>query len=119
MVADSPFVQIWRNVNVQHYQTVSALLAPVTKEYYSFAIRKGDPDFLIWLNLFVDQIKSDGTLDLLTYEYFDQMAWTRDPGAGKKELNRALFLRNRFVAEKQERIEKRRRAFQGKGDNYE
>lgn len=41
-------------------------LAPVTSGTYGFAIRKGDPDFLAWRNVFIAQIRSDGTLDLLT-----------------------------------------------------
>ncbi|MEN8757116.1 MAG: transporter substrate-binding domain-containing protein, partial [Desulfobacterales bacterium] len=51
MVADSPFVQIWRNTHVEYYQEIAALLEPVTREFYAFAIRPGDPDFLNWLNL--------------------------------------------------------------------
>ena len=119
MVADSPFVQVWLNTHVKDYRKVAALLTPVTKEYYSFAIRKGDPDFLNWLNLFVDQLRIDGTLDLLTYEYFEQMSWARKNGTGDEKLNRALFLKNRFIAQKQAMIEQRRKAFKGKGDNYE
>ncbi len=119
MVADSPFVQVWRNTHVEHYPKVAALLAPVTREFYSFAIRKGDSDFLNWINLFVDQIRMDGTLDLLKYEYFDQMTWAGIAPAQEKVSNRAQFLKNRFVAEKQAEIERRRSAFRGKGDNYE
>jgi len=119
MVADSPFVQVWRKNHVQHYQKVSALLAPVTREFYAFAIRQGDPDFLNWLNLFVDQIRTDGTLDLLTYEYFEQTVCTGDKMDSGEKLNRAQFLRNRFIAEKQAMIEQRRSTFQGRGDSYE
>lgn len=119
MVADSPFVQVWRNTHVEHYQQVAALLAPVTREFYAFAIRQGDPDFLNWVNLFVDQVRTDGTLDLLTHEYFEQMAWAGKTLAPKEKLTRAQFLKNRFIADKQAMIEQRRSAFQGKGDNYE
>ncbi|MBC2709550.1 MAG: transporter substrate-binding domain-containing protein [Desulfosarcina sp.] len=119
MVADSPFVQVWRNTHVQHYKKIAALLAPVTREFYAFAIRQGDPDFLNWLNLFVDQIRTDGTLGLLTYEYFEQMAWTGEKMDSGEKLTRAQFLKNRFIAEKQAMIEQRRKAFQGRGDNYE
>ena len=119
MVADSPFVQVWRNTHVEHYQKIAALLSPVTREFYAFAIRQGDPDFLNWLNLFVDQIRTDGTLDLLNHEYFEQMAWTgKEPTSGEK-LTRAQFLKNRFMADKQAKIEQRRKVFQGRGDSYE
>jgi polar amino acid transport system substrate-binding protein len=119
MVADSPFVKVWRNTHVQYYSQVSAMLAPVTREFYAFAIRPGDPEFLNWLNLFVEQIKSDGTLDLLVYEYFELMAWTSANVKTEEKLNRAKFLRNRFMVNKKAMIEKRRQAAQGKGDNYE
>lgn len=119
MVADSPFVRVWRNTHVGHYQKVAALLTPVTREFYAFAIRQGDPDFLNWINLFVDQIRSDGTLALLTYEYFEQMAWAGKAATPEDKLTRAQFLKNQFIADKQAMIETRRKAFKGKGDNYE
>ena len=119
MVADSPFVQIWRNTHVEYYQEVAALLEPVTREFYAFAIRPGDPDFLNWLNLFVDQIRTDGTLDLLKYEYFGKIAGATAIVKPEGRLTRAQFLKNRFISNQKAMIEKRRKAFQGKGDNYE
>ena len=119
MVADSPFVRVWRNTHIEHYSKITALLTPVTREFYAFAIRRGDPEFLNWLNLFVDQIRTDGTLDLLTHEYFEQMTWASKASKPEERLNRAQFLRNRFVADKKAMIERRRRAFSRKGDNYE
>lgn len=119
MVADSPFVQVWRNTHARYYGKIGALLTPVTREFYAFAIRPGDPEFLQWINLFVDQIRMDGTLDLLKYEYFEQMAWTSEKAEPGERLTRAQFLKNRFVAHKKAMIEQRRKAFQGKGDNYE
>jgi polar amino acid transport system substrate-binding protein len=119
MVADSPFVQVWRNTHLEHYQKIAALLEPVTREFYAFAIRPGEPDFLNWLNLFVDQIRTDGTLALLTYEYFDKIAWTSEGAKSEERLTRAEFLKNRFISNRKAMIEERRRAFQGRGDNYE
>jgi len=119
MVADSPFVQVWRNTHIQHYSSITALLAPVTREFYAFAIRQGDPDFLNWLNLFVDQISTDGTLELLKFEYFEQMAWAGQESAPTQRLNRAQFLKNKFIDKKRALIEQQRKAFQGKGDSYE
>jgi len=119
MVADSPFVRVWRNTHIEHYSKITALLTPVTREFYAFAIRRGDPEFLNWLNLFMDQIRTDGTLDLLTHEYFEQMTWASKASEVGERLNRAQFLRNRFVGDKKAMIERRRRAFSRKGDNYE
>ncbi len=45
MVADSPSVKVWQDTHPEHYMMIEALLAPVTKEYYSFAVRQGDPVF--------------------------------------------------------------------------
>ncbi len=72
-----------------------------------FAIRHGDPVFLNWLNLFIDQIKTDGTLDLLTHEYFEQMPWL-EKNKGQEKTSRALFLKNKFIARQQEMIKRRR-----------
>ena len=119
MVADSPFVRRWRNTHVQHYLEIAALLAPVTREFYAFAIRKGDPEFLSWLNLFVDQIKNDGTLDLLKYTYFEKMPLAADGTPSEERMSRARFLQNRFVANRKAMIEQRRKAYQGGGDSYE
>ena len=119
MVADSPFIRVWRATHPEHYQKIVVLLQPVTKEYYAFAIRRGDQAFLNWLNLFVGEIKTDGTLDLLKYEYFEQMRWAREKTTPQKTLTRAQFLKNRFVARKKAMIEKRRKEFLGGGDLYE
>jgi len=119
MVADSPFVKVWRNTHLEHYQEIAALLEPVTREFYVFAIRQGDPDFLNWLNLFVDQIRTDGTLELLEHEYFENIAWATERVKPEERLTRAQFLKNRFIVNQKAKIEQRRKAFQGKGDNYE
>jgi len=107
MVADSPFVRVWTKTHPEHYLKIKPLLTPVTREYYAFAIRHGDPVFLNWLNLFIDQIKTDGTLDLLTHEYFEQMPWL-EKNKGQKKTSRALFLKNKFIARQREMIEQRR-----------
>ena len=119
MVADSPFVRVWRNTHVEHYPKITALLEPVTREFYACAIRPGDQDFLNWLNLFVDQIRTDGTLELLKYEYFEQIAWTAEGAKPEDRLTRVEFLKNRFMINRKAIIEERRKVFQGKGDNYE
>ena len=50
--------------------TTRALSKPFTFEPYSIAIRKGDADFLNWLNLFLETIKSDGRYQELYDKYF-------------------------------------------------
>ncbi|GBC60484.1 amino acid ABC transporter substrate-binding pro tein [Desulfonema ishimotonii] len=119
MVADSPFVRVWRDTHPEHYLKIAALLAPVTKEYYAFAIRQGDPVFLNWLNLFIDQIRIDGTLELLEYEYFEQMPWAKKKAAAKEKLTRAQLLKNKFVARKKAMIEERRKALMKTKPDYD
>jgi len=119
MVADSPFVQVWHNTHIEYYTSVKALLKPVTHEFYAFAIRQGDPDFLNWLNQFVDQIKSDGTLELLIHEYFEKMDWIKTKKSPLDWENRAEFIKKSFWADEKAKLGERRRAFLGKGANYE
>lgn len=107
MTADSPFVQVWRATHPSLHPQIKALLKPVTKEFYGFAIRKGDLEFLNWLNLFIDQIRSDGTLDLLIYDYFVLMNWAK-PVSSPSQLTPAKMLKNKFMRNKQEMLEKRR-----------
>ncbi|MEZ4468740.1 MAG: transporter substrate-binding domain-containing protein [bacterium] len=46
------------------------LQTPFTHERIGWAIRKGDPDFLNWLNHFLAQIKGDGRYDALYERWF-------------------------------------------------
>ncbi|MEJ5348172.1 MAG: transporter substrate-binding domain-containing protein [Desulfosoma sp.] len=49
----------------QNKETTRAILKPFTYEPFAMAIRKGDFDFLNWLNTFLDTIKGDGRYDEL------------------------------------------------------
>ncbi len=51
---------------------------PFTHERLGWGIRKGDPDFLNWLNHFLAQLKGDGTFDSLYGKWFKSTDWTRD-----------------------------------------
>lgn len=48
-----------------------------TYEPIGFAIRKGDPDFLNWLNNFLIQIKGDGRYELLYNKWFKDSTWLK------------------------------------------
>ena len=54
-------------------EATRALLQPFTYEPYSIAIRKGDADFLGWLNLFLQTIKADGRYQELYQKYFREI----------------------------------------------
>ena len=119
-VHDSPFVQIWAQTHPDLSGRIKPLLAPVTKEYYGFAIRKGDPDFLNWLNLFITQVKIDGTMDLLEHRYFVEMQWAGVKTTREARITKAQLLRNKFVAKKQAMLEQKRAEEKLRlGDAYE
>lgn len=50
--------------------TTHAILTPFTYEPYAIAIRKGDADFLNWLNQFLETIRADGRYRELHEKYF-------------------------------------------------
>lgn len=119
-VHDSPFVQVWARTHPDLAGRIKPLLAPVTKEYYGFAIRKGDPEFLAWLNLFITQVMIDGTMDLLKHKYFIEMKWAGVKTTRESKITKAQLLRNKFVAEKKKMLEEKRAKEQiTLGDAYE
>jgi polar amino acid transport system substrate-binding protein len=48
---------------------------PFTFEPLGWAIRKGDPDFLNWLNNFMYQVRNDGTYDEIYAKWFQSSDW--------------------------------------------
>jgi len=50
---------------------------PFTFEPLAFAIRKGDPDFLNWLNNFLRQIKNDGRYDKIYEKWLRGSDWMK------------------------------------------
>jgi polar amino acid transport system substrate-binding protein len=106
-VHDSPYVNVWVATHPEAANRIKPLLTPVTKEYYAFAIRKGDPDFLNWLNLFITQVHVDGTMDLLKHRYFVEMQWAGLKPTREAHLTKAQLMRNKFIAEKQKKLEEK------------
>ena len=49
----------------------------LTFEPLGWAIRKGDPDFINWLNNFLHQVKSDGVYDKIYSKWFEKDAWQK------------------------------------------
>ncbi|PLX87019.1 MAG: amino acid ABC transporter substrate-binding protein [Desulfuromonas sp.] len=49
-----------------------------TYEPLAWAVRKGDYDFINWLNNFSNQIKNDGTYDKIYAKWFKDDAWQKD-----------------------------------------
>jgi polar amino acid transport system substrate-binding protein len=51
---------------------------PFTKEPLAWAVRKGDVDFLNWLNNFMAQMKYDGVYDKIYQKWFQDDAWLKE-----------------------------------------
>ena len=49
----------------------------LTFEPLGWAVRKGDPDFLNWLDNFLNQIKHDGTYDKIYNKWFKSITWLK------------------------------------------
>ena len=74
-IYDLPFNSIYAQ---RYADQIVHLSEPFTKENLGFAIRKGDPDFLNWLDNFLDAIRNDGTYDLLYKRWFQSTAWMKN-----------------------------------------
>ena len=51
---------------------------PFTYEPLAWAINKGDPDFLNWLNNFLNQVKNDGRYDRIYNKWIKSTDWIKD-----------------------------------------
>lgn len=57
---------------------VTHLDTAFTFEPLAWAVRKGDPDFLNWLNNFMYQVRHDGTYDKIYKKWFQDDAWIKE-----------------------------------------
>lgn len=74
-VYDLPFNAVYV---AQNPGKVVHLKEPFTQEALGWAVRKGDPDILNWLNNFLAQSKRDGTYDALYKKWFEGTAWLQN-----------------------------------------
>jgi polar amino acid transport system substrate-binding protein len=51
---------------------------PFTYEPLAWAVRKGDPDFLNWLNNFLAQVKNDGRYERIYEKWIRSSEWIKD-----------------------------------------
>jgi len=49
----------------------------LTFEPLGWAVRKGDPDFLNWLDNFLNQVKHDGTYEKMYNKWFKNISWLK------------------------------------------
>lgn len=76
LIYDLPFIEI---MQAQHGNGKTiALNAPFTYEPLAMAIRKGDPDFLNYLNNFLRQYKNDGRYDRAYAKWIQSNEWQKD-----------------------------------------
>lgn len=73
LVYDRPFNATF--VAMTGSENVVFLDRPFTDESIAFAIRKGDPDFLAWLNGFLRDIRADGRYDRIHSKWFESTNW--------------------------------------------
>ncbi|MEJ2156984.1 MAG: transporter substrate-binding domain-containing protein [Desulfobacteraceae bacterium] len=51
---------------------------PFTYEPLAWAVRKGDFDFINWLNNYLNQVKNDGTYEKIYNKWFVEDAWMKE-----------------------------------------
>jgi len=66
-IYDEPQVRVFA---AKYKATTMGLFEPITFEPLGWAVRKGDPDFLNWLNNFLRQVRGDGRWDQLKKKWF-------------------------------------------------
>ena len=74
-IYDLPFNAVYV---AQNPGSLVHLKAPFTQEALAWAVRKGDPDMLNWMNHFLAQIKRDGIYDALYRKWFESTAWLQN-----------------------------------------
>jgi len=74
-IYDLPFNAVYI---AQYSGELVHLKEPFTKEPLGWAVRKGDPDFLNWLDNFLAEIHNDGTYDVLYQRWFEGSDWLKN-----------------------------------------
>ena len=74
-IYDLPFNAIYY---AQYKDKVAYLKDPFTQEALAWAVRKGDPDTINWLNNFLAQIRRDGIYDALYKKWFEGTVWLKN-----------------------------------------
>lgn len=76
MIYDLPFTSIF--TAEQGGEKLFLLKKPFTFEPLAWGIRKGDPDFINFLNNFMHQIKNDGRYEKLYHKWFESTEWRKN-----------------------------------------
>ena len=78
-IYDEPQVRVFA---AMYKDKTVGIFDPITYEPLAWAIRKGDPDFLNWLNNFLRQIRGDGRWDQFKQRWF--VDWVAELAAKQK-----------------------------------
>ena len=76
-VYDLPFIELFMTQRGGS-GSIFVLNQPFTYEPLAWAINKGDPDFLNWLNNFMAQVKNDGTYDAIYDKWIRNDEWLKE-----------------------------------------
>ena len=76
IVYDLPFCATF--IGTQGKDSLVFLKKPFTYEPLAFGIKKGDPDFLNWLNNFLQQLKNDGRYDKFYDKWIKNTDWNKN-----------------------------------------
>ena len=76
-VYDLPFIELFFTQRGES-GSIYVLNEPFTYEPLAWAINKGDPDFLNWLNNFMKQVKNDGTYDAIYDKWIRNDDWLKE-----------------------------------------
>jgi polar amino acid transport system substrate-binding protein len=85
LVHDDPYVRVWPRFNSKHAGRFRALLKPVTAEPISIAMRKGDLEFLRFLDAYVGEVRQDGTIEGIYRRQFVDAEWFETAEKGGEE----------------------------------
>lgn len=75
LVHDDPYIRVWARLHKKHAGRFSELLKPVTEEPIAIAIRKGDLEFLRFLDAYVEEVREDGTVARFYRRHFVDAVW--------------------------------------------
>lgn len=76
VVHDAPFLRAWTMLNASKTYKIKGLFGTATQEHLCIGMRKGDLEFLEFLNTFVIEAQADGTLSALRDSYLEDDEWT-------------------------------------------
>lgn len=76
-VYDLPFAELFMTQRGGS-GSIFILNKPFTYEPLAWAVNKGDPDFLNWLNNFMVQVKNDGTYDAIYNKWIKNDDWLKE-----------------------------------------